>query len=131
MRHTGALHERVLLVPVLTTERPRVALADRVQVVHIAAGMSRLFLRFGFAERLDVPQVLDLAVNQVTLEATDPGGVSVYIGRETIIASGTVTGMAVWREAVFALVQRNSERCAANFGVPARQVVEIGTEIEI
>ena len=39
--------------------------------------------------------------------------------------------MAVWRETVFAFLQRNAERSAAFFGVPARQVVEFGTEIEI
>ena len=39
--------------------------------------------------------------------------------------------MARWREVIFAFVQRNSERSAVYFGVPAQQVVEIGTEIEI
>jgi KUP system potassium uptake protein len=39
--------------------------------------------------------------------------------------------MWVWRESVFAFLQRNAERTAAFFDVPARQVVEFGTEIEI
>jgi KUP system potassium uptake protein len=37
----------------------------------------------------------------------------------------------VWRDTVFAFQQRNSERSAAFFGVPTRQVVEFGTEIKI
>ena len=37
--------------------------------------------------------------------------------------------MWVWRETVFAFLQRNAERSAAFFGVPTRQVVEFGTEI--
>ena len=39
--------------------------------------------------------------------------------------------MWVWRETLFAFLQRNAERSAAFFGVPTRQVVEFGTEIEI
>ena len=39
--------------------------------------------------------------------------------------------MARWREAIFAFMQRNSERSAVYFGVPASQVVELGTEIDI
>jgi KUP system potassium uptake protein len=38
---------------------------------------------------------------------------------------------ACWRETLFAFLQRNAERSAAFFGVPAGQVVEFGTEIEI
>src|SRR4051794_24565815 len=56
---------------------------------------------------------------------------SYYIGRETIIPTISIPGMAVWRETVFAFMQRNAERSAAYFQVPARQVVEVGTEIEI
>jgi len=34
-------------------------------------------------------------------------------------------------ETLFAFLQRNAERSAAFFGVPTKQVVEFGTEIEI
>ena len=39
--------------------------------------------------------------------------------------------MWLWRETLFAFLQRNAERSAAFFGVPAGQVVEFGTELEI
>jgi KUP system potassium uptake protein len=39
--------------------------------------------------------------------------------------------MWVWREVLYAIMQRNAERSAAYFGIPAAQVVEIGVEIEI
>jgi KUP system potassium uptake protein len=37
----------------------------------------------------------------------------------------------MWREAIYAFMQRNAERSAAYFLIPAAQVVEIGIEIEI
>ena len=61
----------------------------------------------------------------------DLSDVTYYIGRETIIPSDQIAGMWVWRESVFAFLQRNAERTAAFFGVPTGQVVEFGTEIEI
>ena len=54
-----------------------------------------------------------------------------YIGGETIIPSEEVVGMAVWRETLFAFLQHNAKSAAAFFGVPTRQLVEFGTEIEI
>jgi KUP system potassium uptake protein len=39
--------------------------------------------------------------------------------------------MAVWRETLFAILNRNAERSAAYFCIPASQVVEIGAELEI
>ena len=50
---------------------------------------------------------------------------------ETIIPTAHIPGMWVWRETLFAFLQRNAEGSAAFFGVPTKQVVEFGTEIEI
>jgi KUP system potassium uptake protein len=74
---------------------------------------------------------LSLACEQGKLPGIDLADITYYIGRETIIPSDKVAGMAVWRETVFAFLQRNAERSAAFFDVPTRQVVEFGTEIEI
>jgi KUP system potassium uptake protein len=60
-----------------------------------------------------------------------PEQISYYIGRETIIPTAHIPGIGVWREAVFAFMQRNAERSAAYFGIPTSQVVEIGLEVEI
>jgi KUP system potassium uptake protein len=59
--------------------------------------------------------------------ATPVNDITYYVGRETIIPREDVPGMWVWRESIFAFLQRT----AAFFDVPARQVVEFGTEIEI
>jgi KUP system potassium uptake protein len=69
--------------------------------------------------------------DQGKLCGIDPANITYYVGRETIIPSGEVVGMAVWRETLFAFLQHNAKGSAAFFGVPARQVVEFGTEIEI
>ena len=74
---------------------------------------------------------LTLACRQGKLPGIDLTDITYYIGRETIIPREDIPGMWVWREALFAFLQRNAERTAAFFDVPAKQVVEFGTEIEI
>jgi KUP system potassium uptake protein len=39
--------------------------------------------------------------------------------------------MVHWREVLFSIMDRNSTRGAVYFAIPAKQVIEIGTEIEI
>ena len=78
-----------------------------------------------------MPEALRLAISQGQLTGIDLDDVTYYLGRETIIPTHKVPGMALWREEIFAILNRNAERSAAYFCVPARQVVEIGIEIEI
>ena len=105
--------------------------AERVEVIDLACGISRVIVRYGFMETPDVPEALGQAAAAGRLPGVDLGEVTYYLGRETIIPTKRRRGMAVWREHLYALLSRNAERSAAYFCCPARQVVEIGTELEI
>jgi KUP system potassium uptake protein len=131
LKHIYALHERVLLVTVLTSEEPRVLDESRVELHDLPAGVTRVILHFGFTESPSVPEGVRYATEQAELDCGKLDNVSYYIGRETIIPTAHIAGMWVWREALYAVMQRNAERSAAYFGIPAAQVVEIGIEIEI
>jgi KUP system potassium uptake protein len=74
---------------------------------------------------------LRLACEQGKLPGIKLADITYYVGRENVVPSDAVAGMAVWRETLFAFLQRNAYGSAAFFGVPATQVVEFGTEIEI
>ncbi len=130
IRTNHALQKRVLLITILTSETPRVKEAQRVEVVRVASGMSRLILHFGFMERPSVQKAVWLAKAHGLLEDIDPDTICYFLGRETVVPSDK-PGMARWRESVFAFMQRNSERTALWFGIPTSQAVEMGIEIEI
>jgi KUP system potassium uptake protein len=130
LKHNRVLHERLLLVSVVTLEEPRVDDADRVEVIPIGEGISRVILRSGFMETPDVKEGVKLAIAQGKLTDVNPINLTYYIGRETIVPTER-PGMAHWREVLFSILHRNAERSAAYFCVPTRQVVEIGVEIEI
>jgi KUP system potassium uptake protein len=74
---------------------------------------------------------LRLAYEQERLSCGDLSKISYYIGRETIIPTERIPGMFVWREGLYAFMQRNAERSDAYFCIPVAQIVEMGIEIEI
>jgi len=131
VKHNHVLHQRVVLVTVLIEESPRIADEDRAQVIEVIEGITRVILHYGFMQYPTIYDGLRLACDQGKLPGIDLTDITYYIGRETIIPSEDIPGMWVWRETLFAFLQRNAERSAAFFGVPSRQVVEFGTEIEI
>jgi KUP system potassium uptake protein len=131
VKHNHVLHERVLLVTVLIEEVPHVADEGRAEVIEISPGITRAILHYGFMQNPTIYEGLKLACRQGKLPGIDLSDITYYVGRETIIPREDVPGMWVWRESLFAFLQRNAERSAAFFGVPTGQVVEFGTEIEI
>lgn len=129
VRHSRALQERVLLVSVVTEEIPVTPDDRRAEVSLLTAGFERVTLRFGFMEDLDIPARLRDAGTCVERGKLDE--ISYYIGHETIIPDPDVEGMPPWREAIFVWMQRSFMPTGASFGIPSRQLVEVGTEIKI
>jgi KUP system potassium uptake protein len=131
IRHNHVLYEHTLLVAVSVAEIPRVPDAERATVTELAAGLTRIELRYGFMESPDVPQGLATAAAQGKLVLPNADTMTYFTGHETIVALGRSPGMARWREALFAFMHRNAQRPAAYFSIPWPQVMEIGVEFEI
>jgi KUP system potassium uptake protein len=131
LRHNRVLHERVLLIASITTDEPRVQPDQRIELVTVGAGITRVLFYFGFMERPDMMEGLQLACLEPALRGIDPQNITYYFRRVMVIPSGKVPGMAVWRKLLFATMHLNANLPAAYFGVPAAQVVEVGLEVEI
>jgi KUP system potassium uptake protein len=131
LRHNRVLHERVLLVSTITTDAPRVDLEQRVKLIAVGAGMTRVLLYFGFMEHPDVMEGLRLACADPSLCGIAPEKITFYSRRVMVVPTGKVPGMAVWRERLFAAMHLNANLPAAYYGVPTSQVVEVGLEVEI
>jgi KUP system potassium uptake protein len=131
IRHNRVLHERVLLVSMVATDAPRVDAEERVKLIPVGAGITRVLLHFGFMEHPNVMESLKLACRDPSLHGIDPEQITFYSRRVMVVPRGKVPGMAVWRERLFAAMHLNANLPAAYFGVPASQVVEVGLEVEI
>ena len=100
-------------------------------MVPVAQDVTRVILRFGFMDNVHIPRALRQAVERGQLQGVDLDALAYFISHETVVASEKHPGMASWREEIFALMQRNAEETASYFCVPAPQVMEVGTEVEV
>jgi KUP system potassium uptake protein len=129
LKHNKVLHERVVFLTVATRDVPHVSEDERVEVEELGEGLYRVAASYGFAEDPDVPAVLERCGRDgLTFRTMET---SFFLGRETLIPSKQARGMAVWREALFAVMSRNAQRATAYFRIPPNRVVELGAQIEL
>ncbi len=126
LKHNHVLHERVVLLTVVTEEIPRVLEAQRETIEDLGNGFYKILLHYGFMEQPDVPQAL---ANLLSL-GFDPATATYFLGRETIIPTPG-SGMALWRERLFAFMAKNALDAPAYFGIPPERVIEVGVRVEI
>jgi len=131
LRHNRVLHEHVLLVSTIITNTPRVEGGQRMKLVPLGGGITRVLLHYGFMEAPNVMDGLRLACREAGLHGVDPEQITYYFRRVMIVPCGKVPGMALWRKGLFAAMHLNANLPAAYFGVPTSQVVEVGLEVEI
>jgi KUP system potassium uptake protein len=131
LKHNRVLHERVLFIASVTTDEPRVDNANRIKLVPVGAGITRVIFQFGFMEAPNIMEGLRLACRLPELQGIDPESITYYFRRVMVIASEKSSGMSVWRKSLFAMMHLNANLPAAYFGVPPTQVVEVGLEVEI
>jgi KUP system potassium uptake protein len=130
VKHNRALHERLLVLNVVTQSVPWVRNAERLTVEKIAPNFWRGHARYGFMERPDIPALLQEAHDRFGCEVT-LDDVTYYVGHETIVPREDGRALPRWLEALFAMMQRNSVHVSRFFRLPPDQVVEIGREISI
>jgi KUP system potassium uptake protein len=122
------LHERVVLLTVVISHVPRVSPSERIEVEALRYGFYRLIIHFGFMDRPDVSEAVGLC-DQYGL-ALEPSHTWFLLSRATIIPTPG-GGMAPWRERLFAAMARHAHTAGDYFNIPAAQVIELGTKIEI
>jgi KUP system potassium uptake protein len=128
LKHNKMLHERVVLLSILTTEIPEIDDASRVAVQELGEGFYRVKARYGFMETPNVVRVMELA-RELGLE-TRPADVSYFLGRERLLASGKGR-LAWWRKRLYIVMSRNSPSAAEYFGIPPNRAVELGAQFEM
>jgi KUP system potassium uptake protein len=118
-----------LFVTVKTQPVPHVPEAQRLQVDPLSSGIFKVTIHAGFLEQTNVPEALS-AASSLGVGPFDPGTATYFLGRETIISTRG-SGMARWREKLFALISRNATPPTTFFSLPPDRVVELGEQVTI
>ena len=127
LKHNGVLHERLVLLKVTTERAPRISEPARVVVEELSTGIRRVELRFGFAEKPDVPAALQAHAEEV---GCDPATASFFLGREVPVPS-LRPEVPPWQERIYAFMVRNAVSAPDYFLIPPQRVIELGTRVEI
>lgn len=101
---------------------------DRVEVQALAPGFWKVQVNYGFKNTPDIPQALELCKTRgllINLFET-----SYFLSREIVVPTKG-SGMAHWREALFAVMSRNSGSVAGFFRLPNNCVIELGARVQI
>ncbi|MEO6056389.1 MAG: potassium transporter Kup [Gemmatimonadales bacterium] len=128
LKHNKVLHERVVFLAVETAEVPHVPVEHRATVEDLGSGFLRVRLNYGFMEEPHVPEAL-LALKEKGIEFKRQE-TTYFLGRETLIPSKK-PGMALWREHLFTVMNRNARTATSFYRLPPNRVVELGTQIEL
>jgi KUP system potassium uptake protein len=128
LEHNRVLHEKVVLLTIVTEHVPEVSRGARVRVRALGQGFSHVVAHYGFLERPRIAAIFDACRDSgldLEIETT-----SFYLGRETLLLGGK-TKMARFRKWIFRLMSRNASSAAHYFDIPPDRVMEIGMQVEL
>lgn len=128
LSHNKVLHERVVFLTVYQRDVPWVPFSERIQIHDLGHNCYQLDMHYGFKNEADIPKALELSKEQgfdFNMMET-----SFFIARQTVIPTPG-SGMALWRERLFAGMSRNARDAADYYHIPANRVIELGTQVEI
>jgi KUP system potassium uptake protein len=128
LKHNKVLHTQNLFVTVRSHEVPWIGLNKRVEIEPLGHDCWQVVLNFGFKNDPDVPEALQTIKGRgCELEAMTT---SYFLSRDTVIPT-LGSGMAPWREKLFAQMHHNASAAADFLNLPNNAVVELGSKIEI
>jgi KUP system potassium uptake protein len=128
LKHNKVLHERVVLLTVLTAQVPTVLESERIEVTTYPHAFYRVIARYGFMESPDVPKILEACASRGL--AMNMMETSFFLGRDTLVPA-VRSRMPLWRERVFFWLFRNSSSATDFFRIPPNRVIELGSQVEI
>jgi KUP system potassium uptake protein len=129
LKHNQVLHERVILLHVMTLDQPRTGENETVDFEDLGDGVQRVTLRFGFAETPDVPAALKSRMPEA--HRFQPGKATYFLGRETYGVGKNATFIDRLRLSLFAIMARNASPATAYFQLPPGRVVELGAQLTL
>lgn len=128
LKHNRVLHQRVVLLHVVTANVPRVPPERRLKVTELADNFYTIVAEYGFMQHPNVPRVL---------ERCEPEGLkfdmmdtSFFVGRVKIVPAKS-SALGSFRCKVFEVMHRNALAATDFFRIPPNRVIELGSQTEI
>jgi KUP system potassium uptake protein len=128
LKHNKVIHQRIVLLHVVTENAPYIAADQRFQVTHLMDDFHSVVIHYGFMEQPDIPQALEACGSeQMQFDLMDT---SFFVGRLTIVPAAAPR-MSRVRIKLFEAMHRNALAATEFFRIPPNRVIELGGQIEL
>jgi len=127
LNHIGALHEKILILSILTTDVPEVPDRNKLDIRNLGQGIYRVTATIGFMETPDVPAILSLA--KFKIADLDLDSTVYYLGRMSLVP-GRERAMDPIRRFLFLFMHRNSVSPVVYYNIPPDRILELGVQLE-
>ena len=128
IKFNRVMHERVVLLTVVTREQPRIAPSKRLTVTPVCEGIVRIVAQAGFMEKPNITEILREAENHGV--PYEPENTTFFLSREELLR-GQRSDLSPLRRRAFMQMARSAQVIADYYDLPPNRVVEIGTRLEI
>jgi KUP system potassium uptake protein len=128
LKHNKVMHEINLFVTVRNHEIPWIGMDKRLSIESLGHDCWQIIVNYGFKNDPDLPKAL-LNMKGRGCEL-DYMTTSYFLSRDSIVPT-LGSGMAHWREKLFAQMHLNASGAADFLNLPSNSVVELGSKIEI
>ena len=128
LKHNKVLHEQNLFVTVRNHEVPWIGLDKRLTIEPLGHNCWQVLIHYGFKNDPDVPQALSTVRGHGC--DVEPMTTSYFLSRDVVVPT-IGSGMAPWREKLFAQMHHNAGAAAEFLNLPNNAVIELGSKIEI
>ncbi len=128
LKHNKVLHDHNLFVTVRSHEVPWIGMDKRLAIESLGHNCWQVVVHYGFKNDPDLPRALEqIRARGCELEAMST---SYFLSRDVVVPT-IGSGMAAWREKLFAQMHHNASGAADFLNLPNNSVVELGSKIEI
>ena len=128
LKHNRVLHERNIILTIVTRDVPHVPRKERVEVTRIDATFTRVTASYGFMETPNVPKIL-MHCKQRGF-GVEAGEASFFLSRRSLRAASR-NGLPRWQKPLFIWMAGSAEDATSYFRIPRDRVIEIGTQVAI
>lgn len=127
-RHNKVLHEKVVILSVITRDVPRVHYTEKLYVNDMGCNIYQVIYFIGFIETPNVASIFDRC-DLLGLQI-DPQETTFFMSRGIPIAS-TSAHMSPWRERLFIWLAKNALNATEFYKIPHKRVVELGIRLKL
>jgi KUP system potassium uptake protein len=128
LKHNKVLHERVVIMNVVTKPTPRVPQAQRFEIEQLTPDFMRVTLFFGYMESPRVPAAM--ALMRKSGVKFDIMTTSFFLGKRTLKTSPN-SGMPMWQDKLYVSLSKQATNATDFFSIPSDRVVELGAQVTI